>query len=456
MKRWMLVGGLVLSAALWWWLKWRGFSAEICWTSAVTLLCGLWWMSEAIPIPATSLIPLAVLPFVGVLTPGQVAGAYGNQLILLLLGGFMLSTALQRSGAHRRIALTMVRLFGGRSGRRLVFGFMTAAAGLSMWLSNAATVLMLVPIAMAVLDQTESRRLKVALLLGIAYAASIGGIGTPIGTPPNLVFMQVYSESTNMPPPTFLQWMMWALPIVLIMLPIAGCWLTRGLPNDEHITVPDVGEWRAEEIRTLLVFGVTAVAWITRQQPYGGWSEALGLQTANDASVALLSVIVMFLIPNGKGERLLDWQTASGIEWGIFVLFAGGIAIARAFTESGLAATLGNSLSEIGSLPVVVMLAVICLAVTFMTEVTSNTATTTLLMPILAAAALSAQLDPKLIMVPAAISASFAFMLPVATAPNAIVFSSNELTVKDMAREGFILNLLGVVVVAGVCLLRFG
>ena len=450
LKRGAMLLGPMLALLLGCVLRQNGLSPSICWTAGVTTLCAIWWIFEPIPIPATSLIPLAVFPLVGVLTPAKVGEAYGSPLILLMLGGFMLSTAMERSGAHRRIAISMVSLFGGSSARRLVFGFMTASAMLSMWLSNAATTLMLLPIALAVLDQVDNERLKISLLLGIAYAASVGGIGTPIGTPPNLVFMDVYTRSTGIEP-TFLQWMKWAVPIVIVMLPVVGLWLTRGLPRSLQVTLPPVGAWRREEVRTLLVFAVTALLWITRRQPSGGWSAALGLESANDASVALCAVIVMFLIPNGKGGKLLDWETASSIQWGIFLLFGGGIAIAKAFTSSGLADTIGASLTNIGNLPLLVMMASTCLAVTFLTEITSNTATTALLMPVLAAAAASAELDPKLIMVPAAISASFAFMLPVATPPNAIVFGSTHLTVKTMAREGLILNLLGVAIVTAIC-----
>jgi len=204
-----------------------------------------------------------------------------------------------------------------------------------MWISNAATTLMLLPIVLAVVEKVSDERLRVSLLLGVAYAASVGGIGTPIGTPPNLVFMKVYAEGTGVEP-TFLNWMSWAIPIVIVMVPLVGIWLTRGLQKLEPIKLPTVGTWRSEEIRTLLVFAVTALLWITRKEPFGGWSELAGLPTANDASVALMAAIAMFLIPNGKGERLMDWETASRIPWGILILYGGGIAIAKAFVSSGL------------------------------------------------------------------------------------------------------------------------
>ncbi len=450
----MLVVGPLLGLVLGLMLAGAGLAHDVAWTAGITVLCACWWIFEPIPIPATSLIPIAVLPAVGVLTPEEVGESYGSPLVLLLLGGFILSTAMARSGAHRRLALNMVALFGGAGGRRLVFGFMAAAAILSMWISNTATTLMLLPIVMAVLEKAQDPRLKLSLLLGVAYAASVGGVGTPIGTPPNLVFMRVYAENTGIEP-TFLEWMSWALPVVILMVPAVGLWLTRGIRNAEPIAMPPVGAWRTEEIRTLSVFAVTAVLWMTRREPFGGWSELLGLPNANDASVALAAVVVMFIVPNGHGERLLDWETANKIPWGILILFGAGITIAKAFVSSGLSVSLGAALASFGTLPLLLLIGLSCLTVTFLTEVTSNTATSTLLMPILAAAALSANIDPKLIMVPATISASFAFMLPVATGPNAVIFGSQQLTVKQMAREGFALNLIGVVLVSTLCYLMF-
>jgi solute carrier family 13 (sodium-dependent dicarboxylate transporter), member 2/3/5 len=429
-----------------------GFSPASAITLGITLLCIVWWVFEPIPIPATSLLPLALLPLLGVLTPRDIAGAYGHPLILLLLGGFLLATALERNGAHRRIALSMVRLFGGGSSRRLVFGFMAASALLSMWISNTATTLMLLPVAIAVLERSRDPQLGRPLLLGIAYAASIGGIGTPIGTPPNVIFMGVYQQVVG-EPVTFAQWMSWAVPVVLVFVPIAGLWLTRGLRYRGVAEVPEPGPWRVAEIRVLAVFAATAALWITRQEPFGGWSGWLGVAHSDDYMVAFLAVVAMFLIPDGRGERLLDWESAARIPWGMLILFGAGIAIAEAFTQSGLSQTIGEVLSVLANLPVFVLMLILCLSVTFLTETTSNTATTTLLMPILAAAGLGAGMDPKLLMIPAAMSASCAFMLPVATAPNVIVFSTGKFSVRTMAGEGFALNLIGALVVSTLCYL---
>lgn len=419
-------------------------------TAGVTILCVLWWVFEPIPIPVTSLIPLALLQLTGVLDKNQVAQAYGSPLILLLLGGFILSKAMERSGAHRRIALTMINLFGGTSSRQLVFGFMASAALLSMWISNTATTLMLLPVALAVLEKSEDSQLAAPLMLGIAYAASIGGIGTPIGTPPNLVFMQVYEEQVGATI-AFTEWMRWGVPVVLLMVPLAAWSLTRSLTYRGGFELPSVGAWRVDERRVMIIFALTALAWITRREPFGGWSDLLGVPAANDASVALTAVILMFLVPNGKGEKLLDWDTAVSIPWGVLLLFGGGICLAKAFVASGLSGLVGDSLTVLASWPVLLMMFALCLVVTFLTEATSNTASTVLLMPVLAAAALAASIDARLLMVPAAISASCAFMLPVATAPNSIVYGSGYVGTQRMAREGFMLNITGAVVISLLC-----
>ena len=422
-----LLLGPLLAATAFLSLSVAGWEASACWTAAITIICATWWIFEPIPIPATSMIPIAALPVVGVLTPAQVGQAYGSPLVLLLMGGFVLSTAMAKSGAHRRIALNMVNLFGGTSSRRLVFGFMAAAAVLSMWISNTATTLMLLPVALAVIERSRDPHLAIPLLLGIAYAASVGGIGTPIGTPPNLVFREIYQQTTGTEV-GFLTWMMWGIPVVLIFVPIIGVWLTRSLNFRGEIDMPAVGQWQTEEKRVFIVFSLTALAWVTRGQPFGGWSDWLNVPGANDASVALIAVVAMFLIPDGKGSKLLDWDTAAKIPWGMLILFGGGIAIAQAFIVSGLSAYLGEALAGLAGWPVLLMIAIICITITFLTEMTSNTATTTLMMPILAAAAIAAEIDPALLMVPAAMSASCAFMLPVATAPNTIVFSTGRFT----------------------------
>ena len=436
----MLAGGAAPAAAV---------------TLGVTVLCVLWWVFEPVPLPVTALVPLAVLPMFGVLSGPEVGQAYGHHVVLLLLGGFILSTAMERSGAHLRIAMGLVRAVGGGSSRRVVFGFMIASAALSMWISNTATTLMLLPVALAVLERTKDPKLAPALLLGIAYAANIGGVGTPIGTPPNMVFRGIYEETFGASI-GFAEWMALGVPVVLVFLPLMALWLTRSINYRGALELPEPGAWRAEEKRVLAMFGLTALAWITRQEPMGGWTELFGLPYTNDAMVAFLAVVAMFIVPNGKGGRLLDWETAAKIPWGMLILFGAGLAIATAFKTSGLSESIGNSVSMISAWPVFAVILAVCLAVTFLTEATSNTATTALLMPILAAAAVGAAIDPRLLMIPAAMSASCAFMLPVATAPNVIVFSTGRFTTQRMIREGLALNFIGALVISTLCYLYFG
>ncbi len=415
-------------------------------TAAVAVLCVIWWVFEPVPIPVTSLAPLAIFQLTGVLTKDEVGQSYGSPLILLLLGGFILSKSMERSGAHLRLALFMVNLFGNTSSKRLVLGFMVTAAMLSMWISNTATTLMLLPVALAVAAQASDKKVMTPLMLGIAFAASIGGIGTPIGTPPNLVFMQVYEQQFNQSV-SFTQWMSWGIPVVVCMIPLTWFWLTRKLDYSGGFDMPAVGQWSSTEKRVMIIFALTAIAWITRKEPFGGWSTWLDIPTANDASVALIAVVIMFVTPDGKKGRLLDWDTASTIPWGILLLFGGGITLAKAFGVSGLSTQLAQNLDGLATLPVILMIFAICLGVTFLTETTSNTASTVLLMPVLAATAIGSNIDPKLLMIPAAISASCAFMMPVATAPNSIVYASGYFTTRKMASEGIVLNFTGAIVI---------
>ncbi|WP_299071757.1 SLC13 family permease [uncultured Paraglaciecola sp.] len=418
--------------------------------AAITLLTVIWWITEAIPIPAASLVPFALLPMFGVLDHKVAASSLGSHVILLLMGAFMLSKSLEKSGAHERLAVYMVRLVGVSSGRRLVLGFMLAAGFLSMWISNTATTLIMLPMALAVLSHVDNKNLKVALILGIAYAASVGGLGTLIGTTPNIIFAGIYEEHTGKEF-GFVEWMKIGVPAVLIAIPVMALWLTRKVKLEHKIVLPELGQWRIEEKRTLWVFGLTAMAWITRKEPFGGWSDALDITIAGDSTIALFAVVVMFVVPNGKGSRLLDWDTAKSIPWGMLLLFAGGIAIAKGFTASGLSTMLGDWLSSLSNLPPILMILTICLVVTYLTEITSNTATATLLMPILAIAAISSGYDPIIFMIPAAMAASCAFMLPVATAPNAIAYGTGEIEIKDMVKEGAILSVLVSNIVAMIC-----
>ena len=436
-------------------LQYWSMPPEAAITLGVTLWIVTWWIFEAIPIPVTSLLALALFPLSGVLSPSEVARAVGDPMVLFLMGGFIIATALEKNNVHHRIALAMVNVFGGQSSRHLVYGFMLASAFLSMWISNTATSLMLLPVALAVISKSKDPNLATPLLIGIAYAASIGGVATPIGSPTNLAFMTIFNASVG-DGVSFFEWMSWGLPVTVIMLPIAAIWLTRSLNFSGTLELPQVGSWTVAEKRVLVIFVVTVLLWVTRKEPWGGWTELLGLAYSNDAMVAFCAITLLFIVSDNEGGKLLDWESASQIPWGTLILFGAGLSIAQAFTSSGLSSIIGSALEDIALLPILLLVAMICFCVTFLTEVTSNTATTTILMPIMAAAAMGAAIDPKLLMVPAAMSASCAFMLPVATPPNIVIFSTGAFSAKTLVSEGFAMNLIGILVITLTCYLIIG
>jgi solute carrier family 13 (sodium-dependent dicarboxylate transporter), member 2/3/5 len=447
-----LIAGLCLAVFTYVAMRHVGMPRAQCVTAGVTVLCAIWWIFESLPLAATALVPLAVFPLAGVLTEQRIAAAYSDPIVLLFMGGFMLSKAAERSGTHRRIAQAMIAVVGSTSGRRIVLAFMLATALCSMWISNTATALMMLPVALAVLEHDTTGRLGVPLLLGVAYGASIGGIVTPIGSPPNGVFLAIYRETTGQSVP-FYQWMLLAAPIAALTLAAAWLILTWRLSGVPGVRIASDEPWTAAQRRTLAVFGLAAVAWITREIPLGGWSgllgSRLGVAPPGDATVAIVAVILLFLIPNGRGagERLLDWPTAVSIPWGILLLFGGGIGIAKAFESSGLSASIGATVTAIQHWPVVALVGAVSLGAALLTEVTSNTATANVLMPVLAAAAVAADLPPMLLMFPATLAVSYAFMLPVATPPNAIVCGSGHVRIADMFRLGTVLDLVGVVII---------
>lgn len=464
-----ILGGLLCGCIVATFAYWAGLETPAVWCAWTAGVCAAWWVTEAIPLPATGLLPFVIFPITGVLDHNAVARGYGHTAILLLMGGFFLSKAMEKSGVHRRLALGLVNAVGGASAPRLVLGFMLATGLLSMWVSNTATTLMMLPIALAVLRQSDAPGLRPAVLLGIAYSASIGGMATPVGTPPNVLFVANYFEQTGKVV-GFVQWGQVALPIVVILLPLVWFVVTRGVRLEKPILMPQVGRWRSCEIRVLIVFIATALAWVFRATPHGGWAgligavDAEGKATVGDATVALASALALFLIPAGRDSadgdrtdrdsagggsgRLLDWDSAIEIPWGILLLFGGGLSLAAGFESTGLSAAIGETLSGLRSLhPLLIVLAV-CLLVNFMTELTSSTATTALLLPILAETARASELPLELIMIPGTISASCAFMLPIATAPNTIVFAAGGLSTAAMARTGVALNLTSAFVIS--------
>ena len=438
------------------------------------------WMTEALPIAVTALFPLVLFPILSIDAFSKVAVNYAHSNIFLYMGGFFIAAAMQKWGLHRRIALRLLYMIGS-SPRRIVLGFMVATAFLSMWISNTATTMMIYPIGLAVvfelLDSSSglgaghnasNRGFRTALMLGIAYAASIGGIATLVGTPPNLVFVSAVANLyPNAPEISFFDWFLVGILLTGIFLPIAWFVLTRiafkvdgnpvaGGRKVIRNALGKLGPMSKGECIVAVVFASTALAWTTRNDlaigslTIQGWASRLNLSdTVNDSTVAMLAACLLFAIPVNlnKGEFVLDWPSAERIPWGILIVFGGGIALAEVFKSSGLSEWFGAQLSLFAGVPIPVMIFTICVTLTFLTELTSNVATTTIFMPIIASMSTAAEVHPFLLMIPATLSASCAFMLPVATPPNAIIFGSGHVTIPDMVKAGVILNTVGIILV---------
>ncbi len=437
-------------------------------TAAVAFLMATWWMTEAIPIPATAILPLVLFPALGILTAPDASAPYANQLIFLFMGGFFIAVTMERWGLHKRIALGILARVGSGP-HQLVLGFMLATAFLSMWISNTATAAMMLPIGIAVgemfrpQDQEGPYEFGIALMLGIAYAASIGGSATLIGTPPNAVLAGAASEMLGVEI-GFVQWMGVGVPVVIVMLPITWLLLTRVLYRPGKLSGDaegiietersELGPMSAGERVTAAVFTLTALAWILRSEKTFGGLTVPGLESltplVTDSTIAMAAAALLFILPVSwsRGQFALDWATARKIPWGVLVLFGGGLSLARAMDQSGLAVWIGGAVGALDAVPVLVLIAFTALMVIFLTELTSNTATSTMAMPIMVGAAAGLGIEPLLLMAAAGLAAAMAFMLPVATPPNAIVFASGYITIPQMAKAGLFLNLLGVLVIS--------
>lgn len=439
--------------------------------AAVALLMATWWMCESIPIPATSLLPIALFPLLGIMTTQKATAPYANHLIFLFMGGFIIALSMQRWNLHRRIAMNIVRAVGFSPGR-LIFGFMVATAALSAFVSNTATTVMMMPIGLAIISHVidegkkegldrdidfspEKFAFGLNLMLGIAYAASIGGMATLIGTPPNTV-LAGYLTKTYGYEITFAAWLKVGIPLVAILLPLCWLWLTRVANPMKLKKVPGgrdlinaelkaMGRMNAGERWTALIFAMTALGWIFRKQMGFLFADP---KLVTDAAIAMTGALLLFLIPVNlkRNEFVMDWHWATKMPWGVLILFGGGLAMAAGFKETKLANWIGGQVSLLDQAPVLVLMIAVATLIIFLTELTSNTATTAMVMPILAAVAVGLGQNPLLLLVPAAIAASCAFMLPVATPPNAIVFGSGYVTIPQMAKSGFGLNLIGIVV----------
>jgi len=433
-------------------------------TAAVAVLMAVWWATEAIPIAATALIPLACFPILGAVNMADAAAPYANKVIYLFLGGFVVAFAMQRWNLHRRIALNILQHAGG-SGRFLVGGFLLTSALISMWVMNTSTAMMLTPVAVSVitvihasirdLDAQAREDFQYALLLAVAYGATIGGLTTLVGTLPTamLAAFMLSSYGTEI---NFADWMMVGVPLAILMLPL--CWfvLTRWVFDVSFKTSgegkaelrrlrEELGEISRPEIRIAIVAAIMIVAWVGR--PF--WIQLPGLAGLDDTGIAIIGAIAMFVIPSGDKDDpvLLRWQYAEQLPWGVILLFGGGLSLAAAFINTGLAAWLGTMLQVIGTLPLLALVAAIAAMIIFLTELTSNTATVATFLPIAGAVAIELGLDPIVLAVPVTLAASCAFMLPVATPPNAIVFGSGLLTIPKMMRAGLAINVVGIAIV---------
>ena len=445
-------------------------------TAAVAVLMVTLWVTEAIPLAATALLPLILFPLLGVLTVQQSAAPYADQIIFLFLGGFLIARAMERWNLRQRIALHIIRI-AGTSPRRLILGFMAATAFISLWISNTATAMMMVPIAIAIGDSlvrngrdtpskmtTGETAFTGCLLLSVAWAASIGGMGTPIGSPPNGIFLaQMSILLPDAPAIDFFSWMMFGIPLVLLLIPAAWLCLTKLVYPDIPSVIPgarqiidtrmeELGYMNRAEMLTLCVFMLTAAAWIFSDSKEISGLTIPGLDRIfpeiSDSVIAMAGAFLLFILPSGEKDRgrLMDWKTATGIPWDILLLFGGGLCLSAAFIKSGLAAALGGVLSSIPSIhPLLILLAVI-LAVSFLTEVISNTAVASLMMPIMAVFGAGSGLNPVILMLAAAFASSMAFMMPVATPPNAIVYGTGRIAMRDMNKAGLIMNFVSAVI----------
>ena len=432
-------------------------------TSALAVWMAVWWVTEAVPIPATALLPLVLLPLLGILSMNAAAAAYANPVIYLFLGGFLIAAAFEQSGLHRRLALALVQRAGARP-EGIIAGFMLSAGFMSMWVSNTATVLMLLPLATSLIDRMHAlrgddpsiRRFEPALLLGLAYAATLGGLGTLIGTPPNAL-LAGYLASTHDIRIPFGTFMLIAVPIVIVSLPITWLLLTRVLFPLRGVELPlgremiaaeraALGPMSRGEIAVAVVAILTAAAWVT--QP-------LLVRIApgiTDANISIAGALLLLVVPLDRdGRRVIDWRAAERIPWGVLVLFGGGLSLAAAIQESGLAAWIGNSVGALRDVHPLLLIAVVTTLVLFLTELTSNTATAAAFLPVVGSVAVGAGMSPLLLTVPAALAATCAFMLPVGTPPNAIVFGTGRLTIPQMARAGVLLNVMMVVIISITC-----
>jgi sodium-dependent dicarboxylate transporter 2/3/5 len=438
----------------------EGLSNEANAVLASTAWIAIWWITEALPIAVTALLPIVLFPFTGALPLSDTTASFGHKYVFLYVGGFILAIAIERWNLHKRIALNIIKMIGTNI-TMIILGFMVATAFLSMWISNTATSVMMLPIGMAIIAQLkdnpdtiedENEIFGKALMLAIAYSASIGGMSTQIGTPPNLVLAGIVEEIYNVEI-TFSKWIIFGLPISITLLFICWKYLTayaftfkqKAFPGGRAEIIKQykaLGPISYEEKLVLLVFGLTAMAWMTRS-----FLLTRILPSIDDTIIAMIAAIALFVIPASKEKSrpLINWNEAVKLPWGILLLFGGGLALAEGFKSSGLAVWIGNQMTLLDGVALLLLLLILVAAVNFLTEITSNLATTAMLLPILAPLALTIDVHPYILMVGATVAASCAFMLPVATPPNAVVFGSGHLTIPDMFKAGIWMNIISII-----------
>lgn len=485
-KRIGLIAGLALAVIVQLLPVPEGLNREAWILASLALMMACWWATEAIPIAATALVPLALFPFFGIIEFGVASARYASPIVMLLLGGFIVALAIERWNLHARIALNIVAMFGSRPAL-MVLGFMTAGAVLSMWISNTATTLMMLPIALRVAaavgeEGVDIKSFAPALVLGVAYACSVGGIMTPVGTPTNLIALgfleEEYQTSISFP-----EWMALGVPSAILIIP--AMWLiltkwafkvdTRAPSESGHDLILEqkraLGTMSSAEFRVALAFTIIAVLWMGRELPgvligldesvRFGWNpsliwlgHALGLPitlSLSNSQIAMAGALAMFLIPAGpaaKGLALMNWQTVQKLPWDVIILFGGGLALATAIQVTGLSTWIGSHLSWVAAMPLPVTVLILAVIVVFLTELTSNVATVSGFLPILAAVADQVGVPPVYLIAPVALAASCAFMLPVATAPNAIAFASGATSLPQMIKAGFRINLVAAPIIA--------
>ncbi|OIQ41305.1 MAG: anion transporter [Bacteroidetes bacterium MedPE-SWsnd-G1] len=442
----------------------EGLSKEGIAVLAGALWVAIWWISEALPIAVTALLPIVLFPLTGAVSLNQVTASYGHKYIFLFIGGFILAIAIEKWNLHKRIALTIIKIVGTNV-KQIILGFMVATAFLSMWISNTATAVMILPVGLAIVSQLkdnpetiedENEVFGKALMLAIAYSASIGGIATLIGTPPNLVLAGVIQENYGIEI-SFAQWFSFGFPISIFLLILCWVYLTnfafkfnqKGFPGGKKEVekqIHNLGKVSFEEKLVLIVFGTTAICWISRS-----FFLVELVPFIDDTIIAIMAATVLFILPSkNKKQRLLHWEDAVKLPWGILLLFGGGMALAKGFEISGLSIWMGGKMASLEGVPLFVLILVIVSVVNFLTEITTNLATTAMLLPVLVSLAVAIQVHPYFLVVSATLAASCAFMLPVATPPNAVVFGSGYLKIKDMVKKGVWLNLISIILISGV------